>query len=369
MATNDFFADIKPQEYEVYRPGYQRHYQVYFAEAGPSFADYEPAYRFGYDLAMDANYRDRYWAEIESEVRAKWEEKDPGSWDTFADAIEHAWGSLKEVFNMADDERYRFFEPAFKRHYEIYHSDTGKTYADVEPAYRLSYELAKDPRFHFHDWFEIEPYARQRWQEIGSGSWEDVAETLRPALEAVRRNQRLLYYGENETTYRRHYQIHYATVGGHDFSWYEPAYRYGYELAMDPKYSGQNWYSIENEVQRRWQESGEQAWDEIKEAVHRAWHEVKETLGVQDPYDVTFSSLRQQYDERFAEMGYPQDEDYEPGYRYGYFLAADERYRDRTWNDVRPHIKKYWEENPIGELENFMTAAEDAWNEVKSQLK
>jgi hypothetical protein len=62
--------------------------------AGPaeSYAEFEPAYRYGHALAADARFGGRSWEEIEADARAEWERSHPQSaWQRFKGAVRHAW--------------------------------------------------------------------------------------------------------------------------------------------------------------------------------------------------------------------------------------------------------------------------------------
>jgi uncharacterized protein (TIGR02271 family) len=61
------------------------------ARRGEPFEDYEPAYRYGGDLAADDRFRNAEWSEVEGHARAGWEEQNLGAWDQFKDAIHGAW--------------------------------------------------------------------------------------------------------------------------------------------------------------------------------------------------------------------------------------------------------------------------------------
>jgi hypothetical protein len=54
---------------------------------------------------------------------------------------------------------------------------------------------------------------------------------------------------------------------------YEPAYRYGYTLAADPRYRDREWDVIEPEARRGWTDQGR--WEEFKDAVRRSWDRVR----------------------------------------------------------------------------------------------
>jgi hypothetical protein len=122
----------------------------------------------------------------------------------------------------------------------------------------------------------MEPQFRQRWEtEYGhQGAWDEVKSAVRHAWD------RLSNWGDYdnqayESDYRTHYNTSYASTG-RPYSYYEPAYRYGYMMAMDERYRGRNWSDVEPEVRRQWElEHGHQgAWEDFKDAVRHAWDHV-----------------------------------------------------------------------------------------------
>jgi hypothetical protein len=56
-----------------------------------AWEDYAPAYRYGYSLATNDQYRDYDWARIEPEARRYYEAREPGLWERFKDSVHDAW--------------------------------------------------------------------------------------------------------------------------------------------------------------------------------------------------------------------------------------------------------------------------------------
>jgi hypothetical protein len=56
-----------------------------------------------------------------------------------------------------------------------------------------------------------------------------------------------------------------------------PAYRYGYDLSSDKRYSGKDWSACESEARREWETRypGQGAWEDVKGAVRHAWDAVR----------------------------------------------------------------------------------------------
>jgi uncharacterized protein (TIGR02271 family) len=68
-------------------PDFRRHWTETGRARGLSYEQADVAYRFGHGLAADG----REWPAIEPEARRRWEERNPGTWDRFVDAIRYAW--------------------------------------------------------------------------------------------------------------------------------------------------------------------------------------------------------------------------------------------------------------------------------------
>lgn len=82
----------------------------------------------------------------------------------------------------------------------------------------------------------------------------------------------------NFAAYDADFRSHYKTTlasRGHAYERWVPAYRHGYDLAGDTRYSGGNWTAIEPEARRRWEEKGQGTWEEFKDTIRYAWDRVR----------------------------------------------------------------------------------------------
>lgn len=83
------------------------------------------------------------------------------------------------------------------------------------------------------------------------------------------------------TSYDDRFRGHFDTNlsnAGFNYDQYVPAYRYGYDLATDPRYNTYDWTRIEPEARRYWDERNPGTWDRFKLAVRHAWEEVKDKV-------------------------------------------------------------------------------------------
>jgi hypothetical protein len=76
---------------------YRRHFEAHYAGEGHSFDDYDPAYRYGHELARNDAYQGKDWTAVAPHARQAWEARQPGqasTWDRFKDAIRHGWETI-----------------------------------------------------------------------------------------------------------------------------------------------------------------------------------------------------------------------------------------------------------------------------------
>ena len=86
-------------DFDSYDPRFQDHFTNSMYGPTYTYDQYRPAYRYGYDLAIDERYRDyRDWRDVEVEARTRWDERNPGTWEEFKDAVRHAWEEVKDTF-------------------------------------------------------------------------------------------------------------------------------------------------------------------------------------------------------------------------------------------------------------------------------
>jgi len=284
-------------DYADFESGYRQHYQSTFGNSGREYDWYAPAYRYGYNLAMDERWDDyETWDELEAEARRDWESNNStlgGTWNDFKDAIRGGWEDVRDAFDAEDD--YYSFSPSFREHYDLNYSNTNRDFDAYDPAYRYGYNLAIDDRYtDYNSWDQLEDEAQAGWSDFAGtvdGTWEDFKDAVRHAWEDVKDALDVESdYAGREERYRNHYNTLYRNTM-RDYSWYEPAYRHGYILGMDEDYDGfDTWEEAEAQAREDWEqnhpasEDGNTAtaWEEIKEAVRQGWDSVREAFDVDD---------------------------------------------------------------------------------------
>ena len=64
-------------------------------------------------------------------------------------------------------------------------------------------------------------------------------------------------------------------VPGYTYEQFSPAYRFGYDVASDPRYGCEEWPAIEEYLRREWEARNPGTWEEVKDAVRYAWQSHK----------------------------------------------------------------------------------------------
>jgi hypothetical protein len=172
-------------DYDLYNARFRQHYESNYANGPYTYDNYASAYRYGLDLANYNYYSSRHgWAEVEPEVRRSWEERNPGTWKQFQDAIRYAWDEVTNV--LGSDDAYETYRSNFYHHYNENYAQSGYLYDHYERAYRYGYHLSYDPRLGNRTWAEVEPEARHYWEEQAEGPWDQFKDAVRHAWEEVK---------------------------------------------------------------------------------------------------------------------------------------------------------------------------------------
>jgi len=83
-------------------------------------------------------------------------------------------------------------------------------------------------------------------------------------------------FSSYDLKFRKHYVNNYST-SGYGYDMYVPIYRFGYELAHDPRYTEAEWSEVEGPARHAWlSKFPEGSWDLYRDAVQYAWDEVRQ---------------------------------------------------------------------------------------------
>jgi uncharacterized protein (TIGR02271 family) len=182
-----------PQDFATYDPIFRKHYATAFADKGAGYTEYEPAYRYGYELGTNERYRGRDWAALEADARRDWEARHPSTWERFKNAIRYGWESItgngaeqSKASRTMDRRDFTTYSDDFRKHYVTAFGDRGAAYTDYEPAYRYGYELGTNERYRGRDWTALEADARRDWEARHPNSWERFKDAIRYGWDKVR---------------------------------------------------------------------------------------------------------------------------------------------------------------------------------------
>jgi hypothetical protein len=81
-----------------------------------------------------------------------------------------------------------------------------------------------------------------------------------------------------DAEFRKNFTSTYGSRGkNYTYEKYSPAYRYGYVLTTDKRYSGKDWNTFESDARRDWEKRypSQGAWEDVKDAVRYAWDTVR----------------------------------------------------------------------------------------------
>lgn len=84
-------------------------------------------------------------------------------------------------------------------------------------------------------------------------------------------------YDDYEIDFRKHYQTNYGRQSGNvAFEQYGPVYRFGYDLANDPRNSDADWNTVERTARTQWEvRNPNSPWEQVKDTVRYAWERVR----------------------------------------------------------------------------------------------
>jgi hypothetical protein len=80
--------------------------------------------------------------------------------------------------------------------------------------------------------------------------------------------------GYDDTDFRNDFQTRYGSSGA-AYDDYAPSYRYGYEMANDPRYRGRSFDEVESDLRSDYSNRyPNSTWEKIKDSVRYGWDKV-----------------------------------------------------------------------------------------------
>ena len=91
IEIEDIDTDVTTSAYTDDRDHYREHFGTTFGDTGRSYEHYEPAYRFGSRLANEDAAGNMAWDSLEADAQRRWEERNPGTWNDYGDAVRYSY--------------------------------------------------------------------------------------------------------------------------------------------------------------------------------------------------------------------------------------------------------------------------------------
>ena len=106
--------------------------------------------------------------------------------ETIRDSVRRTEVDVEEFDDDTVDEDFSRYERTFRGHFRDSDISDRYAYDDVVPAYRFGYTLANNERYRNQKWEDLEPEARQAWEEKNRGTWDDVRDSVQHSWREVR---------------------------------------------------------------------------------------------------------------------------------------------------------------------------------------
>lgn len=94
--TLNYYGAEYPDDFYRHSHRFREHYRQNLSAGGYTFDEFQPAYYFGYTMANEPEYSRDNWDMLEPEIRERWEQERPGTWESFKTSIRYAWEELKD---------------------------------------------------------------------------------------------------------------------------------------------------------------------------------------------------------------------------------------------------------------------------------
>ena len=91
VEVEDIGTTATTSGYEGDLDHYRDHYTNTFANSGLTYDHYEPAYRFGSRLGREDTAKGMAWNDMEADAKRRWEERNPGTWNNYGDAVRYSY--------------------------------------------------------------------------------------------------------------------------------------------------------------------------------------------------------------------------------------------------------------------------------------
>jgi uncharacterized protein (TIGR02271 family) len=92
MASASSGSTASGATWQQIMPTYRQRWQQRVGPNGGRWEDYEPGYRYGYELRNQSAYRGRQWADVEPELQRDWAQRNPTTpWSRIRESVRETW--------------------------------------------------------------------------------------------------------------------------------------------------------------------------------------------------------------------------------------------------------------------------------------
>lgn len=399
-AHEDYVASSQTGDFANYEPEFRRNYQTAYANMGYSYDQYRPAYRYGYDLAFNDRFGGWDWDRVEPEARRDWEQRYPNeTWAEYRNAVQYGWEKARREASSASDMSmdhnaagYAGDSMANARPSSTGRGETGQS-ADMDLA-RARYGDANvtpdsrdDPNaatwqmsggtekrdFEYYQStdlgqaevgqmragdadMDVQMDSMHDEHNRGQGDWGAEDATIDRTADMNLGHSGSDFRGPNDlgsnpaagTEERSRYAssgfdrdqgstMHETSAESADAG-YAPAERSKPVFTgTDIGQTGSQYRSPESLTGKDWARSDRSP----------------------DDPDYDYETDYRGHDDSDFGVRAAANNEYQPGYIFGSKLASDERFRDRSWDEVEPMARRDWEQDNPG----------SAWDDVKESVR
>ena len=83
---------VDEPDYDAYTDDFRTHHTETYGATGDDYTAYEPAYQYGYKTAYDDSFRNRTYADAETDIKQRYTQNNPGrKYDEVRDAVRYAY--------------------------------------------------------------------------------------------------------------------------------------------------------------------------------------------------------------------------------------------------------------------------------------
>ena len=303
-------AATADRRFEDYEADFQRHHHT-ARPSGEPYAHWAPAYRYGYALGTEPRHAGRDWSTIEPEARRDWEARNQGKWDEFKEAVYYGWEHVRGQRHAGEgDVRIPIVQEEIQVGTRQVERGGVRVYSHVteQPVEREVH--LRDERVMVERHPVDRPATERDLAAFQEGTIEltetheeaivskqvrvveevviekDVREHTETVHDTVRRTEvdveplgrEAPPHARDFVAYEREFRSHYDTAfapRGAPYEHWAPAYRYGYDIATDPRYRDREWATVETDARREWEQGHRGTWEEFKEAIRHGWDKVR----------------------------------------------------------------------------------------------